>query len=260
MDAHGAIVILAQILLRFCVNFERFYGGSAVTPNIHMHCHLVDCIKDFGPVSSFWLFSFERFNGILGEKPTNNRTIEPQLMKRFVEENFNIQMLFSANTSGAAGKVFHVVVKYYALGFYSLKHLDTQLSDGSPSTSDFVPTSNYSIGIFQEHQLSDLRDLYCVLYPSQLSSVDFVLPCSYRKMDSVTLKGQDIICGQYVNAKPVFLQSEGLPTIFSNPDVRIARIQHFAMHSFHVDSSTFSHIFAIVQWVERHHSQHNYYR
>ena len=42
------------------------------------------------------------------------------------------------------------------------------------------------------------------------------------------VKSQDIICGQYVNAKPVFLQSEGLPTILSNPDVRIARIQHFA--------------------------------
>ena len=49
------VIIIAEtvadaLLLRFCVHFERFYRGSAVTPNIHMHCHLVDYIKDFGPV------------------------------------------------------------------------------------------------------------------------------------------------------------------------------------------------------------------
>ena len=42
----SAIAVADALLLRFCVNFKRFYGGSAVTPNIHMHCHL----EDFGPV------------------------------------------------------------------------------------------------------------------------------------------------------------------------------------------------------------------
>ncbi len=33
----------------------------------------------------FWLFSFERYNGILGEYYTNNKSIELQLMRKFTK-------------------------------------------------------------------------------------------------------------------------------------------------------------------------------
>ena len=36
-----------------------------MTPNMHMHCYLADCVRDFGPIYGFWLFSFERYNGLL---------------------------------------------------------------------------------------------------------------------------------------------------------------------------------------------------
>ena len=38
--------------------------------NMHLHCHLRDILLDYGPVQSF---SFERYNGILGDLPTNHR-------------------------------------------------------------------------------------------------------------------------------------------------------------------------------------------
>lgn len=60
------LTIAHGYLVRFCQQYEELYGTQSVTPNIHLHCHLVDCILDFGPVYSFWLFSFERYNGILG--------------------------------------------------------------------------------------------------------------------------------------------------------------------------------------------------
>ena len=34
------------------------------------------------------LFSYERYNGNLGKQPTNNKAIEPQLMQRFLNDNF----------------------------------------------------------------------------------------------------------------------------------------------------------------------------
>ena len=40
----------------------------------------------YGPVHNFWLFSFERFNGILGDFKTNQRAIETQLMRKFLRE------------------------------------------------------------------------------------------------------------------------------------------------------------------------------
>ena len=42
----------------------------------HASCgHLKDCILDYGPVFSFWCFSFERYNGIMGDYHTSNVNI-----------------------------------------------------------------------------------------------------------------------------------------------------------------------------------------
>ena len=82
------VALADTLLLSFCRRFENLHGSPSITPNIHMHGHLTDCVRDFGPLSSFWLFSFERFNGLLGNLPTNNRSIEVQVMRRNVHDNF----------------------------------------------------------------------------------------------------------------------------------------------------------------------------
>lgn len=73
-----------DLLTEFCISFTTLYGCDKTTPNMHMHLHIKDSILDYGPVYAFWLFSYERYNGILGSVPTNNKAIEVQLMKRFV--------------------------------------------------------------------------------------------------------------------------------------------------------------------------------
>ena len=75
-------VVLADALLQFCKQTESLYGKGVITPNMHMHCHIRSCIEVYGPVHGFWLFAFERYNGILGRVP-NNRSIEMQVMNRF---------------------------------------------------------------------------------------------------------------------------------------------------------------------------------
>ena len=55
---------------------------KAVTPNIHFHCHLKECVIDCGPVHAFWCFSFERFNGILGAMQVNGRSVQIQLIRK----------------------------------------------------------------------------------------------------------------------------------------------------------------------------------
>ena len=51
--------------------------------NVHLHVHLKDCLLDFGPIYSFWLFSFERYNRLLSNLSTRKRYIELQIMRRF---------------------------------------------------------------------------------------------------------------------------------------------------------------------------------
>ena len=64
--------------------FEQLYGADSCTPNLHLHCHLKECLLDFGPGSAFWLFACERLNGMLGSVSTNHHGIEPQLMRKFI--------------------------------------------------------------------------------------------------------------------------------------------------------------------------------
>ena len=63
---YRSLALAHTSLMQFCKKFETTYGQSEVTPNMHLHSHLINCVVHYGPVHNFWLFSFERFNGVLG--------------------------------------------------------------------------------------------------------------------------------------------------------------------------------------------------
>ena len=90
---HSAITkteldIAEGFILKFCKSVETLYGKDAITPNMLLHNHLKEVILDHGPVTSFWCFSFERFNGILGSTTTNKRSVEFQIMRKFILKRF----------------------------------------------------------------------------------------------------------------------------------------------------------------------------
>ena len=43
----------------------------------------------------FWLFSFERYKGILGSYQTNNKTVELQIMRKFMTSGILGNMQYS---------------------------------------------------------------------------------------------------------------------------------------------------------------------
>lgn len=68
----------------FCEKFEDLYGKNYLTPNMHLAAHITDCIQDHGPVYAFWLYAFERMNGIMGSFSTSNHDVTVQLMCKFL--------------------------------------------------------------------------------------------------------------------------------------------------------------------------------
>jgi hypothetical protein len=98
---------LDAILISFCKRFEQVYGKDACTPNLHLHGHLKECYLDYGPSSSFWLFAFERLNGILGSVRTNHRAIEVQLMRKFLSSKQALGQLNLENTDSLLKDLFH---------------------------------------------------------------------------------------------------------------------------------------------------------
>ena len=71
------VVSVDIFLITFC---KKYMGMNRFTPNMHL---LRQCLTDLGPSHSFWCFSFERFNGLLGSYSTNKRAIEVQVMRKF---------------------------------------------------------------------------------------------------------------------------------------------------------------------------------
>ena len=71
-------------------------------------------------MSTFWCFSFEGLNGVLGDQPTNNRSMGIQFLQN---ENSHYQMLHTMPTvrdGSDLNVVFSQVVTHHVYGFYTI--------------------------------------------------------------------------------------------------------------------------------------------
>lgn len=82
-------------LLHFLKEYQKINGELSITPNMHLHLHLRECVENYGSIYGFWLFSFERYNGILGSYHTNNKTVEIQIMRKFMTSGTLANMQYS---------------------------------------------------------------------------------------------------------------------------------------------------------------------
>ncbi len=80
-----SLVEADELLQLFWKDFVDLYGKKSCTINMHLHGHLTQCVREYGPVYSFWCFAFERMNGILGSYRTNNRHVSVQYMRKFLD-------------------------------------------------------------------------------------------------------------------------------------------------------------------------------
>ena len=67
-EAYDRLLKVGQLI-------EEHYGQQLITSNIHLSLHITKCCHDYGLLYTFWCYSFERMNGILGK-------IGPRLLLR----------------------------------------------------------------------------------------------------------------------------------------------------------------------------------
>ena len=58
-EAHQKLIEIVKLI-------ENHHGRDKITPNLHLSLYLSECLFDYGPLYTFWCFSFERMNGVLG--------------------------------------------------------------------------------------------------------------------------------------------------------------------------------------------------
>ena len=132
--------------MHFCRKVENIFGSKAVTPNMHMHAHLKEVILDYGPLHAFWLFSYERFNGILGNYPNNNKCIESQLMNKFLQDS----ILLSLNPPQEFENDFDINLSLNRPIATQLDHSETSL----------ILPPRCTRGVLSSVELESLKNLY----------------------------------------------------------------------------------------------------
>ena len=55
-EAHMELIKIIRLI-------EEKYGEGKISPNLHLSLHLCEYTYDYGPLYSFWCFSFRRMNG-----------------------------------------------------------------------------------------------------------------------------------------------------------------------------------------------------
>ena len=168
------------LLIQFCKRVQNLYGKSFITPNMHMHTHLKEDILNFGPVYEFWLFSFERYNGILGNQPTNNRLAEPQLMQRFISDNSAYSFEFPDEFKEEFGSL--CILESSVTGSLSDTLTDFNLPYSLPSRSKYDTLD----GEDREH----IKIIFEKLDPC--SPFNCSINAVFRKYLSITRKGKTI--------------------------------------------------------------------
>jgi len=251
------IKIADGLLMQFCKRVSRLYGMS--TPNMHLHAHLASCINDFGPCHAFWLFSFERYNGILGTQPTNNRSIEIQLMARFLKDNMHLDLLHQVDSSSIPlVEGFSECVLQHARNFSSLS---TGTSEGSCQSNVFSDPTKYTLTVLPSERMTVLKSVYSQLCPEICDRIgSLVMPTTVRKFTYICMDGVKISSVSDKAANPYILATPVTP-FPCQPDIgpRPAEIQYFVRHSFEVSSAPncvhVTRTFAVARWPQIHQSK-----
>ena len=100
------ITVADALLLKFYKQCIEFYGPPQTCT------YTVTLLTAFGPSHTFWLFAFERYNGLLGKKPSNNHSIELQLMCHFLKDNLSLQFFCSIEGNPHADYFWGIVFNF----------------------------------------------------------------------------------------------------------------------------------------------------
>ena len=140
-------------LKTFVKRFEKYYGKTNMSFNVHQLLHACDCVGDWGPLWAYSLYIFEGMNGRLLEMFNGTQRIDIQITNRFQQ----IQVLEALTT--------YLADSHYEEGceMEEFLRIEQQMLSSCVPTKKITRVNNVTlIGNGKEHSLS--------LYESTLSA------------------------------------------------------------------------------------------
>ena len=251
------------LLLKFCCKFEKLYERNAITPNMHLHCHLKEIIVDHGPVHSFWCFSFERYNGIMGSISTNKRSLELQLMRKLILSRFldSVQLPLQYRTE------FETLLSSPSSSNATTSNSLLSAASAADSMSTTIPIntanwsdishlklpSHYKVQSLEVEDQNAIFAVYRSLYPEH--AVDRqAMAETIKKYSSVTIGNQSysskLECRSLRSAR-IYASWAAV----DQEDLNLNSLEFFAgyvlyyfSHSIKLNGAFVQHVFACVLW------------
>ena len=222
------VIIADALLLQYCKRAEQLVGKDFITPNMHMSCHLRECVLDYGPLNHFWLFAFERFNGVLGQLPNNNRSIETQMMQRFISDTQIMRIPLPSEYQDDFKPLLSFQKKFVGtVGSEEVNVDDLQVPHGA------------KVSVFNYSEVDEVKRVILSLHPT---CTELEVCSTYTKYSTIRIKGTvygshksrvkntSIVIGQ--------LHSESHP----------ARIEYFAKVTAVIDGTSVSVMMVCLSW------------
>ena len=253
----------------FCTTFETLYGEQYVTPNMHMHGHLISTLLDYGPVYSFWLLSYERYNGILGNFPTNQKSIEVQLMQRFLRDNIITSMELpdeygeklgaflsrTGNTSGSLNVTMSDAPAIPHLLDYATLPINEVL-DWECDLKIFKLQLPKQKCIFTEDEYHELLNVYKVLYPNLTTELEEKqLARSFWKYNGCKFSGEYLGSTTASTTERSSLALAAWAGRGGEIDISACKcpcqVEFYILHYLVLNEVPKPHVFVEVKWLQR---------
>ena len=172
----------------------------AITPNMHLHLHLKECVENYGSIHGFWVFSFERYNGILGSYHKNSKSVEIQIMRKFMTsgilanmqynlpEDYKNFFLLNCKSQIDSNGTFEETLVKSQLMMASCDPLHGKESVWADLTSIRFE-SFYKLASLDRDELNTLRSVHVIMYP-KVTNASLALATIYKKYKSLSVGGE----------------------------------------------------------------------
>lgn len=219
---------------------------------------------------------------MLGDVPTNNRTVEIQMMNRFLRDSHLVNISFPEGIDDHESikkcyeNLFDEKVERGTLN--ELKLVDVAQTAFLASRK-FDPVDKPCwIGVrnlvfprsFESHILTKdlhqhLKNFYRYLYPNEYE--DFVIPYSAWKTNEMYRDGKDMFAGENSRSyKSSFImahwsEKDGTIASFNSMPTKPTpgQIKYFLKHTIFIGNESKTHVIAFVSWFLEHSDLQNYY-
>ena len=254
------------LFFNFGAEVQKLYGLEVITPNMHMHGHLADCVYDYGPVQAFWCFAFERFNGTLSQIPSNHRSIELQLMRTIISWS-------SLNTEDDDDLYNCITPTEVAPNFHHQTISLIPSFEGPISTTQIQNLSTIKLCgkqtqyVLTEDESNFLEQMYSVLYIGNRINHTGCMICSSHigitvgrerfgsKFNQRSTRSAHIVAAWCADDGSILNSARTNARHF-----RPGQIKCLLTHSVEINNQIHTHVLAYVNWYERTHDLTNLFQ